>query len=76
MSKTASFSKQVVKKMVSKQMIPIFGVTEKVLRLYEDLRAFFPYGSVGVLKEDSENLVDLIYKEYAVCDKIDEMQNY
>ncbi|KAL5247448.1 hypothetical protein ACHWQZ_G019359 [Mnemiopsis leidyi] len=56
---------QVVKKMVSNQMIPIFGVTKKVLELYNGVRSFFPYGSVGELSEDSSNLVDLIVSEYA-----------
>ena len=56
--------------MVAQQMIPIFGVTEKVIKLYKELQKFFPYGSVGLLQEDSENLVDLIYKEYAVSNII------
>ena len=60
------FCLQVVKKMVSNQMIPIFGVTKKVLELYNGVRSFFPYGSVGELSEDSSNLVDLIVSEYAV----------
>ncbi|XP_063693601.1 integrin beta-6-like [Bolinopsis microptera] len=50
--------------MVENQMIPIFGVTSKVLDLYRELRAFFPYGSVGELSGDSSNLVDLIVSEY------------
>ena len=52
--------------MVQNQMIPIFGVTSKVLDLYRELRAFFPYGSVGELSGDSSNLVDLIVSEYRV----------
>jgi len=55
---------QVVKKMVANQMIPIFGVTNKVLDLYNGFKSFFPYGSVGELSADSTNLVDLIVDQY------------
>ena len=52
--------------MVTNQMIPIFGVTDKVLELYRELQSFFPYGSVGELAANSSNLVELIVSEYEV----------
>ncbi|XP_039082321.1 integrin beta-4 isoform X2 [Hyaena hyaena] len=45
-------------------IIPIFAVTNYSYSYYEKLRTYFPVSSLGVLQEDSSNIVDLLQEAF------------
>ncbi|XP_047563100.1 integrin beta-4 isoform X2 [Lutra lutra] len=45
-------------------IIPIFAVTNYSYSYYEKLHTYFPVSSLGVLQEDSSNIVDLLHEAF------------
>ncbi|KAJ8351654.1 hypothetical protein SKAU_G00231300 [Synaphobranchus kaupii] len=55
---------QVARKLAENNIQPIFAVTTKVQPIYMRLKEIIPRSEVGVLSEDSKNVVTLIEKAY------------
>ncbi|KAM5274133.1 integrin beta-4 isoform 2-T2 [Ctenodactylus gundi] len=53
-----------VRLLAKHNIIPIFAVTNYSYSYYEKLHAYFPVSSLGVLQEDSSNIVDLLQKAF------------
>ncbi|XP_036425194.1 integrin beta-2 [Colossoma macropomum] len=55
---------QIARKLEEKNIQPIFAVTEKVADVYRELSQLIPKSEVGVLSNDSSNVVKLIVDAY------------
>ncbi|XP_040312354.1 integrin beta-4 isoform X2 [Herpailurus yagouaroundi] len=53
-----------VRLLAKHNIIPIFAVTNYSYSYYERLRTYFPVSSLGVLQEDSSNIVDLLQEAF------------
>ncbi|XP_056321847.1 integrin beta-2 [Danio aesculapii] len=55
---------QVARKLEEQNIQPIFAVTKKMETVYTELSKLIPKSAVGVLSEDSNNVVNLIVEAY------------
>ncbi|XP_005407543.1 PREDICTED: integrin beta-4 isoform X4 [Chinchilla lanigera] len=53
-----------VRLLAKHNIIPIFAVTNYSYSYYEKLHTYFPVSSLGVLQEDSSNIVDLLQEAF------------
>ncbi|XP_043105025.1 integrin beta-2 [Puntigrus tetrazona] len=55
---------QIARKLEEQNIQPIFAVTKKLETVYTELSKLIPKSAVGVLSEDSSNIVNLIVEAY------------
>ncbi|KAI5107344.1 integrin beta-2 [Silurus meridionalis] len=55
---------QIARKLEEQNIQPIFAVTKNVSQIYEELSKLIPKSEVGVLSNDSSNVVNLIVEAY------------
>ncbi|XP_067404901.1 integrin beta-2 [Emydura macquarii macquarii] len=55
---------QLVQKLAENNIQPIFAVTSKMVAIYQKLSEMIPKSAVGVLHEDSSNVIQLIKEAY------------